>query len=103
LIMLQTAMRSLFLAVFFALIAASVAQLRVRDLAQIGDFDEPHFKPIVRARNLSSSSSSEKSPTTKSTKSTKKSKTNDSAKSTKKSSDKSTKKTSSIQTTSRRI
>jgi hypothetical protein len=102
-------MRSLFLAVFFALIAASVAQLRVRDLAQIGDFDEPHFKPIVRARNLKTPKS-EKSPTNKTPKSdksptiksTKKSKTNDSVKSTKKSSDK-TPKSTKVTTTSRRM
>jgi hypothetical protein len=94
-------MRSLFLAVFFALIAASAAQLRVRDLAQIGDYDEPHFKPIVRARNLKTPKS-EKSPTNKTPKSAKKSKTNDSVKSTKKSTDK-TPKSSKIQTTSRRM
>ena len=46
-------MRSFFLVVFLALIASSAAQLRVRDMAQIGDVDEPQFKPIVRARDLS--------------------------------------------------
>eukprot|EP00526_Cylindrotheca_closterium_P027880 CAMPEP_0113646586 /NCGR_PEP_ID=MMETSP0017_2-20120614/24621_1 /TAXON_ID=2856 /ORGANISM="Cylindrotheca closterium" /LENGTH=78 /DNA_ID=CAMNT_0000558515 /DNA_START=95 /DNA_END=328 /DNA_ORIENTATION=- /assembly_acc=CAM_ASM_000147 len=78
-------MRQFLITLLFALLIGSAsAQLRVRDLNAVVDEEDVHYKPVVRARFLSSSSSSS------TPKSSKKSKTNDSS-----SSSKSSKKSSS--------